>query len=90
MATPITPRYYADTMVLGTVSINYRPVWDGVAWVVTPANVRVVGVGQMAEAGNPIQQGDIDMAATDLPPAGQTALNELLQYIETELAAKYS
>ena len=90
MATPITPKFYADTMVLETITINYRAVWDGAAWVITPADVRVIGVGQMAETGVSVQQADIVMAATDLPAAGQTAINELNQYVEAELAAKYS
>jgi len=90
MSTPVTPQFYADTVVLQNVSINYKPVWDGSAWVMTPSEIRVVGTGFLGEDGTEVIQADIDMNATQLPPAGQSALQSLLQYVEQELADKYS
>ena len=89
MTTPVTPRNFANAVQLGNINIQYQPTWDGAAWVVTPADVIVTGVGKLVFDGLVVQQVDIDLAATDLPAAGQTALNELLQYVEVELAAKY-
>jgi len=90
MAQPITPKYYADTCVLQNVSVQFKPEWDGTAWVLTPSEIIVFGKGELTETGTTVLQADIDMMATDLPAAGQTALQELYNFIETQLAAKYS
>ncbi|RLB95377.1 MAG: hypothetical protein DRH90_25555 [Deltaproteobacteria bacterium] len=90
MSEPITPKFLADTVVCQTISIHYNQVWDGAAWVVTPADITVLGVGQLSEGANTVVQADIKLFATTLPAGGQTALQQLLQYIEAELATKYS
>jgi len=90
MSEPITPKFLADTVVCQTISIHYNQVWDGAAWVVTPADITVLGVGQLSEGANTVVQADIKLFANTLPAGGQTALQQLLQYIEAELATKYS
>ena len=89
MATPIPPQTTADMVVCHTISIDYKPVWDGAAWVITPSDIIVRGVGYTSTAGATSSLSNIELLATDLPPAGQNALNELLQYIEAEMAAMY-
>ena len=90
MAEPITPRFYADEVVLERVWIQYSPVWDGAAWVITPADVVISCIGNLSEDGVWAARSDIEMVATDLPPAGQNALNELYQYIEQQMALQYA
>jgi len=80
----------ADTVVCQTISIHYNQVWDGATWIITPADIIVKGVGELTEGANSVVQADISLLATDLPAGGQTALQQLLQYIEAELATKYS
>jgi len=92
MSQPITPRYFATDVVLGNLTINYKPEWDGVTWAITPSEIILTGIGQLAEDtdGNNVIQADIIMPATDLPAAGVTALQELLQFMESALAEKYN
>lgn len=92
MSEPIAPRMYVDKVYIKTIGINYNPVWNGADWVLTPADIRVFGNGALADGttGEEITSGDITVHAPDLPPAGQTALNELLQYMEQALAAQYT
>jgi hypothetical protein len=92
MATPIVPQVVADQAVLQRVSINYNPVWDGVNWVLTPTEISVAGAGILDNAGVglPIQNASITIPASDLPAAGQTALQDLYGYIEEQMAALYT
>lgn len=91
MATPVTPRYFAEEVVLRQINIQYNPVWNGTQWVIDPATIKVTGVGELTDLiGNAVIQADISEPATALPPAGLSALQDLYQYIEAELAAKYS
>ena len=50
MVKPITPRDAVDSVVLQNISINYDPVWNGVAWVLTPTEIKVFGKGMLTEA----------------------------------------
>ena len=91
MTSPVTPRYYAVDVVLRNISLNYNPTWNGSAWVLDPSTIRVVGVGSLTDgSGEQVLQAEITIPANDLPSAGQAALQDLLQYVEDELAAKYS
>ena len=92
MATPIVPQVIANEAVLQRISVAYNPVWDGVSWVITPADITVQGNGTLTNVGigESIQVSSISLLATDLPPAGQSALNELYQFIEEAMAAQYT
>jgi len=92
MAQPITPKYMADTVVLETASIAYNQYWDEVTetWKIDPNNVIITCFGQTADGGVEATLADIQLNASSLPPAGVTALQELLNYIELEMATKYS
>lgn len=89
MSKPIIPKFMADTVVLETINVQYNQTWDGAAWVIDPNNVELICFGQLAETGTSVITADIKMYAVDLPPAGVTALQELLNYIELEMVAKY-
>jgi len=80
----------ANTVVLETVQVNYKPVWDGANWVLTPSEIEVIGRGQLTETGVQVLPATIKLIATNLPAAGQTALQELYSYIESEMASEYS
>lgn len=90
MSQPITPRYYANTVVCQTISIHYNPTWDGTSWVTPPANIEVQAFGILTEDGNSVSRADVTIPASTLPTDGQDALQLLLQYIETGLSTKYS
>lgn len=90
MATPITPKFFADEVVLESIEIKYKPVWDGAAWVIDPANIVVSSVGQLSEDGVYTLRADDQFPATDLPAAGLTALQELYTHVEGKMADKYS
>lgn len=90
MATPIPPQYEVDTVVLHSLTINYEPTWNGSSWVIDPAKIRVVGIGNLAKDGNPVLQSDYMTKASDMPVGAHTAMQQLLDYIEQQMATKYS
>ena len=89
MAVPITPQFMADTVVLQTLSVSFNAVWDGANWILTPADIILRGFGNMSADGTPVTDSDIELAAPDLPPAGISALQDLYDFIEQEMAVKY-
>jgi hypothetical protein len=90
MSKPITPKFYADTVVGHRIQLNYHPVWDGSNWVITPADVTVIGFGKLTDDGIDVLSADLEMKLTDLPSGGQSAIQQLLQFVEAEMAIKYS
>ena len=90
MAEPIPPTMAINTVVCQLISIHYNQTWDGAAWVITPATIEVKSTGILANDGVGAASSEIFLLATDLPAAGQTALQELLGYIEDEMVVKYS
>ena len=89
MSEPITPRFMADTVLMQTLSINFNPAWDGVNWILTPSDITLKGLGNLSENGIEVGSADLQIVATDLPPAGQTALIELYNFMEEGMATKY-
>lgn len=89
MATPITPQHAIDEVVLEIVEIQYKPVWDGANWVITPADVDIVCEGHLGASGNEVDKVTHILKASDLPAAGKTALTALYNHLETKIAAKY-
>ena len=89
LALPITPRFMSDTIILGTIDVSFNPTWDGVAWVLNPVNIILQCRGQLAENGVNTLPADLKITASDLPPAGQSALTDLYNYIEGEMQTKY-
>jgi hypothetical protein len=89
MARPITPRFFANTILLQNLQVNFNPVWNGAAWVLTPTEILLSGLGSLNENGVYVANADIVIPASDLPPAGQSALTDLYNYIEGEMQTKY-
>jgi hypothetical protein len=89
MATSITPQMAVDEIVLKAIQVNYDPTWDGAQWVLTPADIRLDCRYTMGVDENIVSIPLFDLQATDLPPAGQTALQDLYTYIEGQIAALY-
>ena len=79
----------ADTILLQNLQVNFNPVWDGAAWVLTPTEILLSGLGSLNETGVYVANADIVIPASDLPPAGQSALTDLYNYIEGEMQTKY-
>ena len=90
MALPITPAFQADTVVLQRITIDYKPEWDGAAWILTPANISLQGIGQITSEDRSVANADIPLALLDLPAAGQTALQDLHTHVETAMQDKYT
>ncbi len=91
MAKPITPQFTANEAVLQHLTVRYNQAWNGSDWILDPTTIEVLGVGRLAGAGGAeVTQVDIAMMASDLPAAGQTAMQELFNYVETELANKFT
>ncbi len=90
MATSITPPFAPDLAVLEVISIEYKPAWDGSAWVLTPADISVFGRGVLASSGVGDTSADVSVPFNSLPAAAQTALQQLYGFIEQELADQYT
>lgn len=90
MSKPITPQFYADTVVCQNITINYNPTWNGTEWVLDPTSIVVFGKGILSENGNGVVPADLRETADQLPPAGQEALENLLDFFEQQMSAKYS
>jgi len=89
MTTPITPQNAIDQVVLHKINISYKPVWDGAAWVVTLADIEINGIGNAGTAGVNASGASVVMAGTDLPAGGQSAIQQLYQFIEQAVADNY-
>lgn len=89
MSKPIPPQHAIDTVILDLLEVQYKPTWDGSAWVITPANVDLVCTVKLGAAGNTVEEATHIFKASDLPAAGKTALTGLYNHLETEIAAKY-
>lgn len=89
MSKPIPPQHAIDEVVLDLLTIEYKPTWDGTAWVITPADVWLVCEAKLGSGGNTVTEATHKFKATDLPTAGKTALNNLYNHLETKIAAKY-
>ena len=89
MTTPITPQFAIEEVVLNRINIRYDPIWDGAAWVLTPADVKVEGIGNTSASGVHATPASVVLSMTDLPAGGQTALQQLYQFIEQAIADQY-
>lgn len=89
MSTPITPQFAIDEVVLAKININFQPTWDGAAWVLTPANVLIEGIGNTSQAGQPATTASVVMTMLDLPAGGQNALQQLYPFVEQAIADQY-
>lgn len=85
----ITPKNQADEAILDNLRIGYNIKWSGSAWVLTGGDVTIIGSGWLALDDVKTQEATIELLGTDLPAAGQTALQQLRDFIEAELATKY-
>ena len=89
MSKTIPNQHAIDEVVLNTLEIQYKPVWNGTDWVITPADVFLVCGGHVGASGNVVDEVSHIFKASDLPAAGKTALNNLYNHLETKIAAKY-
>jgi len=89
MADPITPKFMADEVLLQTLAIEFNQTWDGANWVIDPTTILLRGQGSLAESGTIALPADIEMFVSDLPMAGQTAVQDLWSFLEAEMATKY-
>ena len=90
MAEPITPKFMADTVICQNINIQYNQTWDGAAWVIDPNTVIINGYGRLAETGDVVANASIAIIVTDLPMAGQDAIQALLDHMEDLMATKYA
>ena len=90
MALPIPPQSNIDTVVLGTITIQYAPTWDGAAWVITPADITVNGSGHATNGGVEVTVSSALVPFADLPAGAQNAIQQLAGFLEAEMQSNYS
>ena len=90
MSKPITPKFFANQITLQNMSVRFNQTWNGAAWVIDPATIDIVNTGNLVEDGTQATPATLTIHASDHPAAGQTALQDLFNYIETEMAAEYT
>ena len=90
MATPIPPQSVINTVVLGTITVQYAPTWDGAAWVINPNTVRVSALGHATDDGVEVSPSTALVPFNDLPQGAKDALNQLYGYMEAAIATNFS
>jgi hypothetical protein len=90
MAEPITPRFHANTVVLQQLGVEFNQTWNGAAWVIDPTTITLVCQGNLADTSEQVMPAYTQLLASDLPPAGQQALQDLWNYLEDQMAAQYT
>lgn len=89
MSKTIPDQFAINEVVLETIEVQYKPVWDGTNWVITPADVDIVCESHVGASGNEVEKVTHIFSAADLPAAGKTALNALYNHLETKIASEY-
>ena len=90
MSLPIPPQSSINTVVLGTITINYAPTWDGAAWVIDPADITVNGTGHATNDGVEVTVSSALVPFADLPQGAKDAIQQLAGFMETEMQSNYS
>ena len=89
MGQAIPPSKSIDGFVLDTIEVSFNPQWDGNSWETTYANTGVECAVSMLSGASPVLKVDHTFTADDLPQQGKKALDDLYDYIEDLVAAKY-
>lgn len=89
MAKDLTPQMAIDELVMHRMNVLFHPTWDGAAWVLTPAEIQIEGLGNVGVDGNNTASASILLTADTLPMAGQTALTSLYNHVEQLMADAY-
>jgi len=89
MATVIPPQSFINAVVLKSITITYEPSFDGLAWVVDPANIKVNGIGVTVNDGAETSPTSAPVPFNDLPVGAQTAIQQLYAFMESEIADQY-
>lgn len=89
MGQAIPPSKSIDGFLLDTIEIKVNPEWDGNSWETTHADIDIDCHVSLLSGTNRALRVGHTVIADDLPQQGKKSLDDLYDYLEDLIVAKY-